>query len=337
MFRTYTILLVLFFFGTTTMAQPVAERSLFALGYLPGCPIYVSISITRNNEDISVMETPPANWEISEIITEGGSVSNGIITWNLLQRDRQKNLSYVLLPPDTASGDAVFSGKIGDTDIGGDTTMNEITPEPIGIFKDHYDYPGHNPPGYASFDNSTGEYYIECGHLGGQEPEIDMLGGHYCYIPVYGSFSFEAKIEFGNTHRFNAAVISVGLPYNYPSPSYSLSPGFFLQKFTGGVNCGWQEAYDVTYDWFELEGDASRIGQKLKIVRKGDLFQSYHTNPETGGWVLIHSMTIHMVDPVYATIGAKTFTPSNKAQIFFSDVILESIKDTSHVQKWELY
>ncbi len=92
MYRRYVMFLVLFFFCTSAMAQPVAERSLLVLGYTPGFPVYVSISVTNNNEDISMRETIPVNWEINEIITENGSVSNGVITWSLSKNINQKKI-----------------------------------------------------------------------------------------------------------------------------------------------------------------------------------------------------------------------------------------------------
>ncbi|HQO35922.1 MAG TPA: hypothetical protein PLG59_14760, partial [bacterium] len=70
---------------------------------------------------VLVMETPPAEWKI--FASSSGILSSGVITWTLGSFDGAETLRYYVTPPKTATGEAVFSGIVGDREIGGMSTM----------------------------------------------------------------------------------------------------------------------------------------------------------------------------------------------------------------------
>ncbi len=79
----------------------------------------------------------------------------------------------------------------------------------------------------------------ECGPP--EKDELSRISGHYCFLPVYGSFSFEANFKFANTSWGNIAVIIVHRPWNDPYASY---PMYYLFKSTdGNIDYGWQKFF----------------------------------------------------------------------------------------------
>ncbi|MFH1743366.1 MAG: hypothetical protein ABIH23_30535 [bacterium] len=105
-------------------AQVTAVRTLPEHGYLPGVQVDLSIEIAGEPGTVTVVETPPEGWTISGL-RRGGRVENGVITWSVTFA-RPVTLSYSVTPPATATGDAVFSGKAGDIEIGGMTTLVQV-------------------------------------------------------------------------------------------------------------------------------------------------------------------------------------------------------------------
>ncbi|MFH1742059.1 MAG: hypothetical protein ABIH23_23905, partial [bacterium] len=117
-------------------AQPTAERTLLDRGYTPGESLGVSIAVTGEAGEVTVTETPPAGWTISDLMPSSGIVQNGVITWNTtLLASRDRVLSYKVTPPSTQTGEAVFAGMVDGQPIGGVTSVSPYEPEPLGVFE----------------------------------------------------------------------------------------------------------------------------------------------------------------------------------------------------------
>ncbi|MFH1741610.1 MAG: hypothetical protein ABIH23_21600 [bacterium] len=115
-------LFVGFGFVVSASAQVTAVRTLPGEMYLPGERITITIEVTGDPGAIIVLETPPADWSIRAL--GGGQLSEGVITWNLESFDGSTTLKYYATPPSTATGEALFSGVVGDQEIGG---MSRVT------------------------------------------------------------------------------------------------------------------------------------------------------------------------------------------------------------------
>ncbi len=313
--------------GFSVFAQPTANRQLSEKGYLPGFPELVTIVILNNTDGVTVTENLPEGWGVNELIGSYGEISNGSIKWDLPKA--VSRIQYVLLPFESASGEAAFSGKIGNIDIGGDSSKEERTPKPVGIFADHGDYPGHNPPGDVVYDTDTGIYTITCGFRQHQDQD-----GHYTYSTISGSFQFEVTIRSGHSDWGNASLMYVNRPWNDPTRP---SPVFYIMRFvSGSIQYGWQESYTSSLFWDENYIQANSIEQRIKFIREGDQFQSYYKNTRTNEWILIEKKTIHMVDPVFVGFGSRTHS-GVVAKNYFSEVVLENIETHSSVELWEVY
>lgn len=325
--RTPILILISFCFLSNVIAQPTAKRTLSITGYLPGGPEYVSISVSNNTESLPIIERPPEGWEINEIVSGDAIVSNGSINFTVVKR--QTNLVYIVLPPESASGDAIFSGEIGGVVIGGDTILNQRPHQPIGIFQHHGTYPGHNPPGNATFNSDTGEYYVEAGYR-----VRDREDGYYCFSPISGSFEIEARIRSGSSTWGSTAMLYVGRPWNLPTVT---TPVYYVWRFSNGyIDYGFQSSYGGGITDLDYDVTGRLKDQKLKIVRQGDEFQSFCTSPDTGEWMKINSQIISMVDPVYVGLGSKSIDES-VAKNYFTEVKLTRIDESSPVEDWDLY
>ncbi|MFH1740370.1 MAG: hypothetical protein ABIH23_15285, partial [bacterium] len=107
-------------------AQVTAVRTLPSDDYCPGERLKIIIEVTGDPGAIIVVETPPAEWTI--VPASGGELSDGVITWNLESFDGSETLVYRVTPPDTATGEAVFSGIVGNQEIGGMSRMPQYQP-----------------------------------------------------------------------------------------------------------------------------------------------------------------------------------------------------------------
>ena len=113
---------VLLGLAATGSAQQTGERTLPDPLYMAGYEIQVTIEMTGEPGSVSVVETPPAGWAIRGT-GPTGTVNDGVITWNLADFTGSRTLMYRVTPPSDATGVAVFSGTVGDQEIGGMTTM----------------------------------------------------------------------------------------------------------------------------------------------------------------------------------------------------------------------
>ncbi|HPA45899.1 MAG TPA: hypothetical protein PK395_09050, partial [bacterium] len=99
-------------FALSALAAVTAVRVLPGEVYLPSERITIIIEVTGDPGAVLVMETPPAEWKI--FASSSGILSSGVITWTLGSFDGAETLRYYVTPPKTATGEAVFSGIVGD-------------------------------------------------------------------------------------------------------------------------------------------------------------------------------------------------------------------------------
>lgn len=106
------------------VAEPAAERSVSYSGYFPGSPtLDVVIKVTgQSGETADVVEIVPAGWTVKK--KSSGSVeADGKLTWSSVSaKPTGTSVSYTIVPPAGVLPDVVFSGKVGNADIGGKTT-----------------------------------------------------------------------------------------------------------------------------------------------------------------------------------------------------------------------
>lgn len=335
--RTFTLILISFCFFSNAIAQPIADRLIQPQsdqGYVAGVPIYVSITITGITEDVIIQEIPPAGWDISDVYPSAGSyagkVSDGVITWNYPKSRSTPVIQYIVIPPENVTGDAMFTGKIGDSDIIGDAILIQHIPEPLGIFQDHIDF-GRVLPGDAFYDNRTDEYIVSGS---GREPYNPAC--HCVYRKISGSFSIKAKmyVWMEQNLRWGANIIILDdLSENSLYYTIFVSSGgeavVAAGSFTG--------AHYWSGDSSIFSGDISSDIQdgEMKIVREEDSLSAYYFNTKTHEWELHNRRTLNFTDPVYVAISGYSALYGAYATATYSDVELISLN--SSTTDWELH
>ncbi|MFH1739528.1 MAG: DUF1349 domain-containing protein [bacterium] len=312
-------------FVLSASAQVTAVRTLPERGYFPGVSIHVAISVGDLSSDATLTETPPAGWTISRV-SATGKVTDRAITWNLRKRTFSYICTYIATPPETTSGDAAFSGKIGDQDTGGMTTVRQGTPEPIGIFQNHADY-GFVDHSEVDYDSQTGEYRIKVG-----ESPDSFEYGHFLYRKVYGDCSLQAHVHAENPDESYNAIAVLHI-----RDSLSIDNYLSVQIETKVNGQCWASWLEGSYTGFSI-GDvsdyasANNFDGRLRIERNGDLFSMYYFNTQTEEWKLTRTFNLSFRDPAY--IGFYVWSGNGETTGTFKDVELTI---PSSVEEWELY
>ena len=76
--------------------------------------------------------------------------------------------------------------------------------------------------------------------------------------------------------------------------------------------------------------------EKIKLIRQGDVFESYYLDAFPGEWTWLNTQTIHLKDPVYAGLSVFSFVNGALTTAYLSEVELTQ-QQTSNVAEWELY
>jgi len=111
-------LVLTLFLSHAVWGQTTGIRFITAEAYIPGMAFGVAIDVKRDPGTVQVVETPPAGWTIRGI-GSGGQQNAGTITWELTTFTGSSRLTYTVTPPKTAVENGIFSGKVGDSAIGG--------------------------------------------------------------------------------------------------------------------------------------------------------------------------------------------------------------------------
>lgn len=112
-------------------AQVTAERMLPGEAYTPGLEYWIIIALRGEGNGVTVVETPPAGWTTGRI-ADNGAMQGDSIVWNLASVSGSDSVRYFAAPPEESRQDAVFSGTVDGTAIGGMTVMRNLIPFRFG-------------------------------------------------------------------------------------------------------------------------------------------------------------------------------------------------------------
>ncbi|MFB3788976.1 MAG: hypothetical protein ACE15F_21665 [bacterium] len=317
-------------------AQPTAERSFHENTYTPEAPVYVYLTISSDAGAIgstTVTEKPPAGWLIVKGSPFNPTVKEGEIAWNLSSRSEiTLRLFYEVIPPSAATGDAVFSGKAGDREVGGTATLARVEPKPIGIFQNHLDTPETDlswpaTSGDATYNSQTGEYKVTAGGTGKFLSET----GHSVYTRMSGNLSIQAKIRVEST---STELLAGFLDIN-ERLDHAYLPDSLYAAFVTNLGC---RAF-----WRNSQGqrkaeefvDPSAHDGQVMIVREGNTCSMYYFNIQTQTWTLNDTRILELTDPVIVNITAFSGDPSVPATAYFTEVEIKQL--ASSADDWELY
>lgn len=154
-----------------------AARELPAFSFIPGQivnGIKVSVDVREGSTpDMTIVETPPEGWTISNIQATQGEATlgaNGNITWNVAQATGNPSMTYDATPPEIAPN-GIWKGTIGDGantfEVFGDLGMsNEYLVKVYFVTSGDFDAPSNAiyrdllGPGLTMLDENGDEIFI---------------------------------------------------------------------------------------------------------------------------------------------------------------------------------
>ncbi|HPA45902.1 MAG TPA: ester cyclase [bacterium] len=305
-----TAVLVGFGFVQSASAAVTAVRTLPCEEYWPNQREQVTIEVTGDPGPITVVETPPAGWDIIGISPRTGmSFTNGILTWDFLTFDGSQTFSYQATPPEDAEGEVVFSGRIGIQPIAGMTIQSLATLKPLGIFEDHRDIVDNLQwPGIGSYDPETGEYML----YGTGDY------GHVAYTKLSGDFTLKTRVTGRNSCTPEPACFGVLDELKYMSsqeiPYYSvvLNSGGFAKAMwstgTGGNVSPWTMR--------------NLCDGRYMIARRGNTMSMYYFDTSLQMWKQHHTTQMIFTDPVYVVLLAPSLSLGCYSTVNYSEVEL---------------
>ncbi|MDX9755266.1 MAG: Ig-like domain-containing protein, partial [bacterium] len=282
--------------------------------YTPGQAYTVQIAVGGKPGATTVTETPPAGWAITNI-SDGGTASSGVITWNLASFSGAVTLSYTVTPPANANADVTFSGNVNSVGTYGGNRIPAA--KPIGIFDNYMDVGAVGAAGKTELD---GDMYIitaSGADIWGTADEF-----HFLYKKLTGAFEFEALVfayHDNSTNEWSKAGLMIRDKLTAGSKHLiALTRGSDLGNFVtdyrpteGG------ESFDTG-----LKGSEATNGL-MRLVRWGDVIRSYYFSNSAQNWVLDRAITVPMDDPVYVGVAVTSHDDGLFAIAEVEDVNLE--------------
>ncbi|MBN2325710.1 MAG: hypothetical protein JXR73_01060 [Candidatus Omnitrophica bacterium] len=276
--------------------------------YVAGDPITVTIAVGGGSGELTVTETPPAGWTVSDV-SDGGTESGGTITWSL---SSAATVSYVVTPPGGASEDVTFNGAIGDVTIFGDNSLT--APQPIGIFDHHLDIGAVGAPGDAEYIEDDDSYWVT-------GSGADIWGSadqfHYVYKKTSGAFRIEGVILAYNdsgSNEWSKAGFMVRDNLTAGSPHFQA----IFRGSDGQYDTQWRAEQDASSFNTGLKSD---VTGDVRLERSGNTFQAYYMNTN-GDWILDTAQTITMTDPIYLGLSVTSHENPNYAAADYFDLNL---------------
>lgn len=94
-------------------APPSARRILSGASFTKFAPVRITIEVTvpSGSQNVTLTETLPSGWSASNI-SNGGTFSNGVITWQLNNVSGTTQVTYTAEPSDDTPNNVTFSGLI---------------------------------------------------------------------------------------------------------------------------------------------------------------------------------------------------------------------------------
>lgn len=287
-----------------------------ALRTIPGEPVFVGVDsrtislLVAGSGSVTVTETPPAGWSVSDI-SDGGTLSGGTITWNL---PAAKTVTYVATSSAGLTADAVFSGSTSDYPTQGSSTIN--APEPVGEFENHLDIGPVGAAGSAEFADDT---YTVTGSGADIWGTADQF--HYVYKKMSGAFMIE-----GNLFGFNDGSSSDWSKFGFMVRDELTAGSKHIFSMVRGLDLQFETQMRTGTD-----GSSTGTGLKsnqtgdARLVRTGDNFETYFFDPETNEWVLDASVKIVMADPVNLGLAVTSHENPNFALGEFTNVTITEL------------
>ena len=298
--------------------------------YTPGQPMMVTIELTGDPGTITVVESPPADWTVSEISSGGQINSAGEITWTLPSFSGSDILTYVVTPSLTETEDGIFSGRVGDFEFIGESILPSASSKRIGIFENHIDF-GDSDPGDATYDSSTGVYQV-IGHSGGS------AGGHWAFSEVVGPFSLKAKIRVENidsSASYAGAGLTITNDLNYYPICYTASVLSDQEVWALWRKVPGYSGMGSGLLWTSFLSTRKQDG-RIEIVREDKSVSMYYMDLTTGERTLFNSQILEFTDPVYVGLYSSPNESGKYVIGHFSDVEL-TLFTSSSSDNWELF
>ncbi len=301
--------------------HPVAKRSYSgdinlvegSLFVKDGTEFDVNLEVlTYSEEDVTVIETLSDGWTASEV-SNGGTVDGNTVTWNISAAEGSTELSYHV----TVEGSGSISGDVDGYDTAQNVSIAYIAPGVREFDGGQIDIGAVGAPGESSYDEGF-EAYVVRGSGG------DIWGGsdqfHYLFKEVSGPFEMEAFVfayndtstnEWSKVGIMARENLSPGSPNFFPLVRGSDGQFRVQERFTqGGASTG-----------SGLVGTDVQMGE-MRIVRRGDTFQGYYRDVNTGEWVLNRTDTIPMENPIYVGMAVTSHNNPNHSVGEFEEVQL---------------
>lgn len=310
----------------TTEAIPGGvTRALDSTLYSLGRPVHVTLSLGANEPvtGTTVTETVPAGWAVSDV-SNGGTVSGDVITWNLGAVSSNMTLTYTATPL-AATGDESFQGEFamnGSTyPIFGSLNIAMTAPFDGPIFAEHADIGGVGIAGDATYNATTETFTITAsgGDIWGTADQF-----HYLFAPLTGNLRVAATLKWVDLQNINDNVntwAKLGIMFRE-----SANPGdkhVFL-AFPSGNPAQFQ--YRPTANGESLNtGDYAVGGDTLRLraTRLGNTY-TYEVWQDTA-WTLLYTLQQEMPDSMFWGIACTSHNNAATAQAEVSDLVVEPI------------
>ncbi len=307
------------------------ERAFDDLIYVPGKPIPVRIQLIGQAGAITVTETPPAGWNVFNI-SHGGQFSNGVITWNIADFSGDLTVSYEATPPAGTTGEARFTGRIGNNDLAGSSTL--VQGNPIGFFDNHLDIGAVGAPGTAAYDATDGSYTIIAS---GREIWNHLDEFHFAYVRTVGNFTIRAFAEIfpiDSTATWTKAGLVVREDLT-PQSAYAL----IFVRTDLQMSFEWRPIRNVYPDRTGTLETLDFQDGHMEIQRVGDLISLYYIDFFTGERVLFSEREVDWQDPVYVGLAVSASGASSGAGTATVEGVFKEVEfiGATPVPHWEVY
>ena len=295
----------------------IATRELPSVIYNPGEASEVNLKIEGDAGDITLTETPPAGWEISEI-SDGGTASDGVITWSLAFEGGEKTVSYKVTPPAGADENVEFDGELGPIGTVGMSSM--VPARPIGIFDNHMDIGNVGGEGDATLNADTGEYQVigSGADIWGSADEF-----HFAYSEINGAFRLRATVYVEGIDSSNGWM-KAALMCRDSLAADAIHYDTLVRGSDLGVDAQWRPSpgSSSSSTSSNMLTTDFQVGQ-LEIVRMGDTVSTYYFDITTEEWTLYDTRTVDFTDPVYAGLAVTSHSDGQWSVGYYNDVELE--------------
>lgn len=288
----------------------LVENSLFVKD---GSEFDVNLEVLASSEeDVTVTETLPDGWTATDV-SNGGTVDGNTVTWDITAAEGSTELSYHV----TVEGSGSINGDVDGYDTAQNVSIAYIAPGVREFDGGQIDIGPVGAAGESSYDEEFEAYVV-------RGSGADIWGGadqfHYLFKEVSGPFEMEAFVfayndtstnEWSKVGIMARENLSPGSPNFFPLVRGSDGQFRVQERFTqGGASTG-----------SGLVGTDVQMGE-MRMVRRGDTFQGYYRDLNTGEWVLNRTDTIPMEDPIYVGMAVTSHNNPNHSVGEFEEVQL---------------